>query len=116
MKILVVVQLLLHLFLAARACTEIRVKAKDNSIVVGRTMEFMISLGSNIIVEPKDYPRTAALPPNCAGHSTPLKWQHNHTVAYLNAFKLPIGADGMNSAGLSVGSLLFPGFAKFQVF
>ena len=116
MKILLVIQLLSHLILAARACTEIRVKAKDNSIVVGRTMEFMISLGSNIIVEPKDYPRTAALPPNCAGHSTPFKWKHNHTVAYLNAFKLPIGADVMNSAGLLVGSLLFPGFAKFQVF
>ena len=116
MKILVVVQLLLHLILAARACTEIRVKAEDNSIVIGRSMEYRVSLASDIIVEPKDYPRTAAPPPNCAGHSTPLKWQHNHTVAYLNAFKLPIGADGMNSAGLSVGSLLFPGFAKFQVF
>ena len=116
MKILVVIQLLSHLSLAARACTEIRVKAEDNSIVVGRTMEFMISLASNIIVEPKGYPRTAALPPNCAGHSTPLKWQHNHTIAYLNAFKLPIGADGMNSAGMSVGCLLFPGFATFQVF
>ena len=91
-------------------------KAEDNSTVVGRTMEFMISLTSNIIVEPKDYPRTAALSASCAGHSTPLKWQHKHTVAYLNAFKLPIGADGMNSAGMSVGSLLFPGFAKFQVF
>ena len=116
MKILVVIQLLSGLFLAARACTEIRVKAEDNSVVVGRTMEFMISLLSNIIVEPKGYPRTAALPANCASNQTPLKWQHNYTVAYLNAFKLPIGADGMNSAGLSVGCLLFPGFASFQVF
>jgi len=116
MKILFIIQLLLHLFLAARACTEIRVKAKDNSTVVGRTMEFMISLLSDIIVEPKGYSRTAALPANCGSHQTPLKWQHKHTVAYLNAFKLPIGADGTNSAGLSVGCLLFPGFAQFQVF
>lgn len=109
------IQLLSNLFLAARACTEIRVKAEDNSIVVGRTMEFMISLRSNIIVEPKGYPRTAALPANCDGYPTPLKWQHKHAVAYLDAFESPIGADGMNGAGLSVGSLLFPGFAKFQV-
>ena len=114
MKILVVIQLLPYLFLATRACTEIRVKAEDNSIIVGRTMEFMISLASNIIEEPKGYLRTAALPANCASHPTPLKWKHKHTVAYLNAFKLPIGADGMNSAGLSVGSLLFPGFCQIS--
>lgn len=96
MKILVAIHLLSYLFLAVRACTEIRVKA--------------------IIVEPKGYPRTAALPANCASNQAPLKWQHNYTVAYLNALKLPIGADGMNSAGLSVGCLLFPGFAEFQVF
>ena len=116
MKIIAAIHLLSYLFLAARACAEIRVKAEDNSIVVGRTMEFMISLLSDIIVEPMGYPRTAALPANCASHPTPLKWQHKHTVAYLNTFKLPIVADGMNSAGLSVGCLLFPGFAKFQVF
>ena len=52
---------------------------------------------------------TKLLSPNCST-TTELRW------SYLNAFKLPIGADGMNSAGLSVGSLLFPGFAKFQVF
>ena len=91
-------------------------KAEDNSTVVGQTMEFMISLLSDIIVEPKGYSRTAALPANCGSHPTPLKWQHKHTIAYLNAFKLPIGADGMNSAGLSVGFLLFPGFAKSQEF
>ena len=116
MKILTVVQLLSHLFLAANACTEIRVKAKDNSVVVARTMEFMVSLKSDIIVEPKGYSFTATLPENCDRHLTPLTWQHNYTVAYLNGFNMPIGSDGMNSAGLSVGSLLFPGFAKFQVF
>ena len=116
MKILVVIQLLSCLFLAARACTEIRVKAEDNSIVIGRTMEYRVSLASDIIVEPKGYPRTATLPENCAGHATPLQWEHKHTVAYVNAFKLPVAVDGMNSAGLSVGCLLFPGFAEYQVF
>ena len=91
-------------------------KAEDNSVVVGRTQEFTTTLVSDIIVEPKGFPRTAALPANCASHPTPLKWEHKYTVAYLNAFKLPVGTDGMNSAGLSVGCLLFPGFAKFQVF
>lgn len=114
MNILIVVQLLSHLFLAANACTEIRVKAEDNSVVVARTMEFMVSLKSDIIVEPKGYSFTATLPEKCDRHLTPLTWQHKYTVAYLNAFEMPIGSDGMNSAGLSVGSLLFTGFAKFQ--
>ena len=114
MKILIVLQLLSHLFLVANACTEIRLKAEDNSVVVARTMEYMVSLASDIIVEPKGYSRTATLPKNC-DRQTPLTWQHKYTVAYLNAFKMPIGSDGMNSAGLSVGALLFPGFAKFQV-
>ena len=65
---------------------------------------------------------TKGLSPNCST-TTELRWsfdsfevETDHTVAYLNAFKFPIGADGMNSAGLSVDSLLFPVFAKFQVF
>ena len=91
-------------------------KAEDNSIVIGRTLENRVSLASDVIVEPKGYPRTATLSKDCAGHLTPLQWENKHTVAYLNAFKLPAGVDGMNSAGLSVGCLLFPGFAKYQVF
>ena len=73
MKILVVIQLLSHLFLAARACTEIRVKAEDHSVVVGRTMEFMISLASNILVEPlQHYHRTALV--------IRLPWSENTTT------------------------------------
>ena len=44
-----------------------------------------------------------------------MTWTNQHgSNAYLDAWNLPIGADGQNEPGLSVGTLLFPGFAKFQ--
>jgi len=116
MKFLLVVQLLFHLFLATNACTEIRVTSEDKSVVVGRSMEYMVSLRSEIVVEPKGQSYTAQLPEKCAGYSKPLTWQNKYSIAYLNAWTLPIGCDGMNTAGLSLGALLFPGFAKYQVF
>ena len=40
MTLIIVIQLLLHLFLTAKACTEIRVTTEDNStVVIGRSME-----------------------------------------------------------------------------
>ena len=50
------VKSLLHLFLTAKACTEIRVTTEDNStVVIGRSMEWSSDLRSDIIVEPQGY-------------------------------------------------------------
>ena len=114
MKLLVVVSILLHLFLATKACTEIRVTAEDNSVVVGRSMEFMIDLMSNVVVEPEGHFHAALLPEQCAKCPRPLTWHNKYSIAYLDALTLPIGSDGQNEAGLSLGALLFPGFAKYQ--
>jgi len=114
MKILIAVQVLLHLVLTTKACTEFRMTAKDGTVVVGRSMEFMLDLMSNMIVEPKGHAHTAVLPKHCAQHQ-PLRWANKHTIAYVDALGLnDIGVDGLNEAGLSVGALLFPGFAKYQ--
>ena len=114
MKLLVVVSILLHLILATKACTEIRVTAEDNSVVVGRSMEFMIDLMSNVVVEPEGHFHAALLPEQCAKYPRPLTWQNKYSIAYLDALTLPVGSDGQNEAGLSLGALLFPGFAKYQ--
>ena len=62
------VKSLLHLFLTAKACTEIRVTTEDNStVVIGRSMEWSSDLRSDIIVEPRGiftrsiYPFTALI-------------------------------------------------------
>ena len=113
MKILLSVQLLSRLVLFASACTEVRVTSKDNSVVIGRSMEHMLDPQSHIILEPIGSSHTARLKPeNC---KEPIAWQHKHTVAYMDSLNLPIILGGMNNAGLSVSALMFPGFAKYQV-
>ena len=115
MKFALVIPILLKLFLATDACTEIRVTAEDKTVVVARSMEYEIDLKSDIIVEPKDYPHTAERPKNCSSSSPAMTWKNSYKIAYLNALDSPIvGADGQNDAGLSVGSLLFPNFPSIR--
>ncbi len=113
MKFLIVIQMLLHNLLVTDACTEFRVTSEDSSVIVGRSQEFNIDIESHLVVEPKGYSHTAIPKPECILHSA-LQWQNKYSIAYLDALDLPIAIDGLNEAGLSVGSLLFPGFAQFQ--
>ena len=107
------ISILLILFsttpLSSNACTEFRLKSKDDSVVLGRSMEFAQKLNSNVIVQPKGQKRTSKLPDGSDGK----KWTSKYGVIYLDGFGLDIAADGFNEAGLSVGELYFPGEAKF---
>ena len=123
MTLIIVIQLLLHLFLTAKACTEIRVTTEDNStVVIGRSMEWSFDLQSEIIVEPQGYFQKVNLSVNCTNtdHAgAPLQdWTNRYTVIYLNAPQCngqDVASDGMNSEGLSVGALYLPNFTKYQV-
>jgi len=95
--------------LSSIACTEVRLKSEDNSVVVGRSMEFAQKLNSNVIVQPKDQKRTSKLPDGSNGK----KWTAKYGVIYLDGFGLDIAVDGFNEAGLSVGELYFPGEAEY---
>lgn len=107
------IQMLLHNLLIINACTEFRVISEDKSVIVGRSQEFNIDIESNLVAEPREYSHTAVPKPECILHPS-MKWKNKYSIAYLDAFDLPIAIDGLNDAGLSVGSLLFPGFAEFQ--
>lgn len=113
MKFIFVVQVLLHNLLVTNACTEFRVTSEDKSVIVGRSMEFNIDAGSNLIVEPKQYSHTAIPKLECILQSQ-MKWQNKYSISYLDVLDSPIAVDGLNDAGLSVGALMFPGFAQFQ--
>ena len=121
MTLIIVIQLLLHLFLTAKACTEIRVTTEDNStVVIGRSMEWSCDLRSDIIVEPQGYFHKVNLSVNCTNtdHAgAPLQdWTNRYTVIYLNVYgRDDIASDGMNSEGLYVGALYLPNFTKYQV-
>ena len=92
------------------ACTEVRVKARDNSVVIGRSMEFAQEVNSNIIVQPRGDKRTSKLADGSPGKS----WTSKYGLVYLDGFGLDIVADGMNEKGLTVGALYFPDLAEYQ--
>lgn len=115
MKILIVVQLLFCVFPATNACTEIRVTAEDKSVIVGRTGDLTKDMLSNVVVEPQGYSRVAAPAEGCSHHEPLLSWQNKYAVAYLDVWDQFLPAGGMNSAGLSVSSLMISLFTKYQV-
>lgn len=96
--------------LSSNACTEFRLKSKDNSVVIGRSMEFAQNLNSNVIVQPKGQKKSSKLPDGSDGK----KWTSKYGVIYLDGFGLDVATDGFNEAGLSVGELYFPGVAEFD--
>lgn len=110
MHIKIIISLLLSLcFNIAFTCTNIQVKAKDDSIVIGRTLEFGPSLESEIITSPKGKKFT-----NTAPNGKPSKsWTAKNGFVYLNFFKQDHAVDGMNDKGLSIGLLYLPGYTDY---
>ena len=120
MTLIIVIQLLLHLFLTAKACTEIRVTTQDKStVVIGRSMEWSSDLQSDIIVEPQGYFHKVNLSVYCTNtdHAgAPLQnWTNRYNVICLNGYGWDVAFDEMNSEGLTVGALYLPDFTKYQV-
>ncbi len=91
-------------------CTNFRLKAKDNSVVVGRTMEFGIDLQSKITVFPRAFKFQGTGPNNKPG----LSWQGKYGFVGMDVIGMPVVSDGLNEVGLYVGDLYLPGFAEYQ--
>jgi len=93
----------------ADACTTIVIKAKDGTVVRGRSMEFARPLGSQVIVVPRGTSYAGTLPDGGQG----LKWTVRHGFAGVNAEGLPLAIDGVNEKGLAGGQHYFSGFAQY---
>lgn len=93
----------------ASACTGVQLKAKDGSVVNGRTIEFGISLDIGGLLIPRNYEFKGTLPDG----STGLTYKAKYAVVGGNMFGEQAIADGLNEQGLSVGSFYFPGFAVY---
>ena len=94
---------------SARACTGIRLTAKDGAVVVARTLEFGADLQSKVLVYPAGTPVTGSLPNGGSGISFTTKYG----IVGANAFGLPMIVDGLNDQGLYVGEFFFPGSAGY---
>jgi len=116
MKLLVVGRILLHILLNTDACTEIRKIAEDSSVVVARSCEYGMDFKSTVIREPAGFFHVAGNIPLCHKFSgiPPLNWTNLYSVLMVDSFGKGKAIDGMNAAGLSVGALMFPGFAVYE--
>jgi len=94
----------------ARACTGIRLQAKDGAIVYARTLEFGFDLQSSPIVIPRNYRSQGTT----ASGNPGLVWKSRFGVAGLNGLGLPVVIDGVNEKGLASGTFYMPGYAEYQ--
>ena len=92
------------------ACTGIRIKPKDGSVIVARTLEFASDIQSNVIVIPRATESVGAAP----GDEPGLRWKSKYAMVGANGFGVPVIVDGLNEKGLGIGIFYFPGYAKYQ--
>ncbi len=105
--------LVLGMIQAGDACTSIRIKTADGLVFYARTMEGGFDFHSQVTVIPQGTAFQGTLPDNT---SKGLKWTAKYGVVGMNAFGQPLLSDGINEKGLTVGNLLFPGYAGYQPF
>jgi choloylglycine hydrolase len=94
------------------ACTGIRIKPQDGSVIFARTLEFADDLHSNVIVVPRNTDCVGTAP----GDKPGMHWKSKYGAVGTNAFDIPCIIDGLNEKGLAVGLFYFPGYAKYQEF
>ena len=92
------------------ACTGIRLKAKDGSIIHARTMEFAYPLDSKVIVIPRAY----SLQGTTSSGKPGLAWNSRYGVVGMNGYNQTAIIDGVNEKGLAGGIFYMPGFADYQ--
>ena len=102
---------------ATHSCQEIRVKAEDGGVVLGRSFEFfnIPTAVSYLVVEPAGTEHKAPALPNCAGD--PFSFRNRFKTIVVRG---TVGGkwgnstvDGVNEEGLSSTSLYFDGNAEF---
>lgn len=88
------------------ACSALRLIGKDQSVTVGRTMEFGFDFKSNIVVIPAGTKLTSSLD----DPSTGMQYTAKHSIVGCNVLDMKVVIDGINDQGLYVGGLYFPGY------
>jgi choloylglycine hydrolase len=94
----------------AQACTGIRLKVADGSVVHARTLEFGLDLASDVLVIPRGFARTGLTPDGTAG----LSYRSKYASVGANGVGLPYLFDGLNEKGLAVGTFYFPTSAGYM--
>ena len=92
------------------ACSDFIIKAKDKTVVNGRSMEFPIDLHSRIWVVPRGESHTSITDKKVKG----ISWTSKYGFFGIDAMGMKDGyVDGFNEKGLSLSGLAFGTF-KYQ--
>ena len=94
----------------ALACTDIRVQAKDGTVVIARSMEFALDLQSNL----RTSTRGRVFDNKTPDGKPALGWKAKYGYVFLDGMQVDAVIDGMNEMGLSIEDLFMPGFAEYQ--
>lgn len=107
---LLVLVLLVSATQAVLACSDFQIKAKDGSIVIGRSMEFPIDLHSNVVIVPRGRQFTSVNDKGVKG----ISWTNQYGYLGVDAFGVKNAyVEGFNEKGLAFDALMFTG-AKYQ--
>lgn len=88
----------------SEACTNFLIKARDGTMVNGRSMEFAQPMASLAVV----HPRGEQLQSTAPGGGKGLAWTSRYGYVMLTSMGKEGPNDGMNEQGLSLGFLWFP--------
>ncbi|MFA5094132.1 MAG: choloylglycine hydrolase family protein [Candidatus Omnitrophota bacterium] len=110
LKVLCVCFLALSVAAASFACSDFQVRAKDGTVVIGRSMEFPTDLHSRIIAVPRGQQFTSIGDKGVKG----LTWTNKYGFFGIESFDIKNAyVEGMNEKGLAFDALMFTG-AEYQ--
>lgn len=92
----------------ASACTGIKLKTRDGAVIQGRTVEFGISIDATVTAIPRGHAFVGKTPKGDG-----LEYTAKYGAVGTTAFGDVNLMDGLNEAGLSVGTFYFPTFAEY---
>lgn len=104
----IVIQLLITA--ETKACTDVRIIAKDGSVLTSRSMEFGAAMNSRLAIRPQGSSFQSSAPSGSVGKS----WTGKYGFVYLDGLGIDCVVDGLNEAGLGFGALYLPGFAEYE--
>lgn len=92
------------------ACTDFKLIAKDNTVLISRSMEFAHDLKSNLRTSPRGRTFNTTTPNNKPG----LSWKAKYGYVFVDGFDIDASFDGMNEAGLTFEYLYLPDETHYQ--
>lgn len=102
--------LLLGSFNIASACTDFRIIAKDNTVLITRSLEFGEAFNSNLRSTTEGTAFQTTTPNGTSGAA----WTSKYGYLYLDGMNINAVVDGMNEQGLSFEDLYMPGETQYQ--